>query len=127
MFELADDDFDSPFEQLIACTISIRTRDEVTVPTARRLFEQARTPAEVSGLSHRALDAVIRNCSFHKAKAAEILKIAERLVREYDGALPCEFEVLTSFAGVGPKSANLARSALHVVTAASASTSRCIA
>ena len=47
MFELAEAGFDSPFEQLAACMISIRTYDEVTVPTARKLFERARTPAEV--------------------------------------------------------------------------------
>ena len=45
MFELAEAGFTSPFEQLAACIISIRTYDEVTVPTARRLFEQARTPS----------------------------------------------------------------------------------
>ena len=38
LFELAADGFDSTFEQLTACIISIRTRDEVTVPVARRLF-----------------------------------------------------------------------------------------
>ena len=38
MFELADGGFNSPFEQLMACIISTRTRDEVTIPTALRLF-----------------------------------------------------------------------------------------
>ena len=44
MFELADEGFASPFEQLVACIISIRTRDEVTLVCARRLFALARTP-----------------------------------------------------------------------------------
>src|SRR5687768_3790724 len=48
MFELADDGFTSVFEQLVACMISIRTRDETTLPTARRLFARARTPAEMA-------------------------------------------------------------------------------
>ena len=43
MFELAEDGFNSTFEQLVACIISIRTYDEVMLPTARRLFEHART------------------------------------------------------------------------------------
>jgi endonuclease-3 len=108
MFELAGDGFDTPFDQFVACIISIRTRDEVTVPTARRLFELARTPAEMSQLSFEALDAAIRTCSFHKAKAAQIHGLAVRVEQEHGGALPCDFEVLTSFAGVGPKCANLA-------------------
>jgi endonuclease III len=47
LFELAEDGFASPFEQLVACIISIRTRDEVTVPTARQLFTKARTPKHI--------------------------------------------------------------------------------
>ncbi len=108
MFELADQGFESPFEQLVACMISIRTRDEVTVPTARRLFALARTPVAMSRLSHPKIDDAIRSCSFHEAKAAQILTIAQRAVAEYGGELPCDFHSLSSFAGVGPKCANLA-------------------
>ncbi|HEV2121547.1 MAG TPA: endonuclease III, partial [Chloroflexota bacterium] len=48
LFELADDGFGSVFEQLVACIISIRTRDEVTLPVARKLFQHARTPEAVA-------------------------------------------------------------------------------
>ena len=48
MFELADEGFASPFELLVACIISIRTRDETTLVAARRLFELARTPAAMA-------------------------------------------------------------------------------
>jgi endonuclease-3 len=108
MFELVDQGFKSLFEQLVACMISIRTRDEVTVPTARRLFALARTPVELSRLSHAQIDDAIHSCSFHEAKAAQIMRIAQRAVAEHGGALPCDVDLLTSFAGVGPKCANLA-------------------
>lgn len=107
MFELADDGFSSPFEQLVACIISIRTRDEVTVPTARKLFERARTPLEVSRLTSREIDRLIRACTFHDRKAEQIRLIARRVVKEYKSNLPCEAEALLSFEGVGPKCANL--------------------
>ncbi|HEX2489047.1 MAG TPA: endonuclease III [Blastocatellia bacterium] len=108
MFELADEGFSSPFEQLVACIISIRTRDEVTIQTARRLFARARTPLEVSRITSREIDQLIRACTFHERKAQQILGIALRVVDEYEGALPCEAEALLSFEGVGPKCANLA-------------------
>src|SRR5438876_4440297 len=107
MFELADDGFDSVFEQLVACIISIRTRDEATVPIARRLFATARTPAEMSRLSVPEIDALIRPSTFHEAKAAQIREIARRAVDEFGGELPCDPKALTSFRGVGPKCANL--------------------
>lgn len=107
LFELTEEGFDSPFEQLAACMISIRTRDEVTLPTARRLFAVARTPAEMSRLTPEEIEALIRPCMFHEGKARQIHEIAQRAVAEFGGELPCESDVLTSFRGVGPKCANL--------------------
>ena len=108
MFELADDGFGSLFELLVACIISIRTRDEVTVPVSRRLFEMARTAEAMSRLTAGQIDAAIGASTFHEAKARQILEISRRIVAEHGGELPCDFEVLTSFPGVGPKCANLA-------------------
>lgn len=107
LFELADEGFTSPFEQLVACIISIRTRDEVTLPTAHRLFAQARTPQEINLLAVKDLDQLIRACTFHERKAQQIQQIARRVIEEYNGELPCEAETLLALAGVGPKCANL--------------------
>jgi len=107
LFELAEEGFRSPFEQLIACIISIRTLDEVTLPTARHLFVLARTPLGMSRLTVTAIDECIRTCTFHEAKARQIHEIACRIVEEHDGVLPCDSAVLLSFHGVGPKCANL--------------------
>jgi endonuclease-3 len=107
MFELAERGFRSVFQQLIACIISIRTRDEVSLPTAIRLFERADTPGAVAKLPVAEIDALIGASSFHEAKAVQIREIARRTADEFGGELPCDFEVLTSFRGVGPKCANL--------------------
>jgi endonuclease III len=107
MFELAENGFNSPFEQLLACIISIRTYDEVMLPTARRLFERARTPEEIIKMTPGEIDELIRPSTFHERKASQIHEIARRVVDEYNGDLPCDAEVLMSFSGVGPKCANL--------------------
>jgi endonuclease III len=107
MFELAERGHATAFEQLVACIISIRTLEEVTLPTSRRLFATARAPAEVAELSVDEIDGLIRTCTFHRPKAAQIREIAVRAVREFGASLPCDFEVLTSLHGVGPKCANL--------------------
>jgi endonuclease III len=107
LFELAEAGFSTPFEQLVACIISIRTYDEVMLPTAHKLFARARTPLEVSELTPQEIDAIIRAATFHEGKAEQIHAIAKRLVEEFDGNLPCDEAVLLSFKGVGPKCANL--------------------
>ena len=108
MFELADSGFKSVFEQLVACIISIRTLDEVTVPTARRLFDRAHEPKTVAKLSVKQIDELIRSCSFHEVKAATIRQIAIEAVKRFGGTLPCDANGLLSLKGVGPKCANLA-------------------
>jgi endonuclease-3 len=107
MFALAEEGFASGFEQLVACIISIRTRDETTMVCSRRLFGLARTPAEMSRLTSGEIDAAIGASTFHEPKSRQILAIARRIVAEHGGELPCRDEVLLSFAGVGPKCANL--------------------
>lgn len=107
MFELAEGGFNSPFEQLAACIISIRTYDEVSLPTARKLFTRARTPAQMIKLTPEEIDNLIHACTFHERKAAQIHAIAQRVFDEFDGKLPCDSETLLSFSGVGPKCANL--------------------
>ena len=108
MFELADEGFDSVFEQVVACIISIRTLEETTLPTARRLFATARTPAEVARLDPDAIDRLIGACTFHEPKSRQIHAIATVAVERYGGQLPADRDVLLGLRGVGPKCAALA-------------------
>jgi endonuclease-3 len=107
MFELAEEGFATPFEMLVACIISIRTFDEVTLVCARRLFGLARTPDQMSRLSAEQIDAAIGASTFHEPKARQIREISRQIVKEHQGDLPCRNDVLLSFQGVGPKCANL--------------------
>jgi len=108
MFALFEDGYSSVFEQLIACILSIRTYDEVSLPCARKLFALARTPQAIRQLSPEQIDAAIMQSTFHEAKAYQILEIARQTVEKYGGELPCEEEALLAFKGVGPKCAHLA-------------------
>jgi endonuclease III len=108
LFELAGEGYTSVFEVLVACILSIRTRDETTLPAARALFARARTPDQLARLSEKDIDRCIATCTFHEPKARTIHTIARRTVAEFGGELPCDPEVLQSFHGVGPKCANLA-------------------
>src|SRR6266700_2067462 len=68
LFELYAEGHTSVFEILVACIISIRTRDEITLPVARQLFARARTPAEMSKLSPEEIDELIGECNYHEPK-----------------------------------------------------------
>jgi endonuclease-3 len=108
MFELRDDGFGSPFEQLIACLLSVRTRDEVSLVASRRLFAEANTPEALARFTPGQIDALIPDVTFHERKAVQIRDIATRVRDEFSGELPCDDETMRSFSGIGPKCANLA-------------------
>jgi endonuclease-3 len=108
MFALATQGHDSLFEQLVACILSIRTRDEVSLPTSLALLKRASTPEAMSRLTTEEIEALIRLVTFPEPKARQIHAIAVRTVEEFHGTLPCDAQVLQSFKGVGPKCAHLA-------------------
>jgi endonuclease-3 len=107
MFELAAKGHGTLFEQLVACILSIRTRDEVSLPTSLALLRRANTPEAMSQLTPLEIEALIRPVTFPEPKARQIHAIAVRTVKEFHGQLPCDAQVLQSFKGVGPKCAHL--------------------
>lgn len=108
MFQLRDEGYATPFEQLVACIISIRTMEETSLPVSRQLFAVARTPAEMLALHVDRIEGLIHQSTFSERKAEQIKAIARIVVERYGGELPCDAEVMQAFSGVGPKCANLA-------------------
>jgi len=97
----------NPYKVLIACILSLRTKDEVTIPASERLFAIADTPAKMIKLSTKEIEKLIFPAGFYKTKAQTILDISQRLLDEFDAQVPNTMEGLLSFKGVGRKTANL--------------------
>ena len=108
MFGLRDEGYDSLYEQLISCILSIRTYDEVSTVVSRQLFARARTPEAMVRLSVEELTALIADSSYPGQKAENIIRLSKEILEEYNGTTPATFAALTAFKGVGPKCANLA-------------------
>ncbi len=108
MFQLASESYDSLFEQLVSCIISIRTYDEVSLPVSRQLFAKANTPQAMSELSVAEIEALIAKSTYAERKAQQIWAIAHAILQTHNGELPADEATLLSFTGVGPKCAYLA-------------------
>jgi endonuclease-3 len=107
MFDLRDQGYSSPFEQLVGALISARTRDETTTRVCLRLFAAARTPAQMLALDESDLGRLLAGAAFAEAKARDLRAIARRIVDDWGGQVPDDMEALTSLRGVGPKIAAL--------------------
>ena len=108
MHELGDDGFASLFQQVVACLISIRTYEEVTMPICRALFAAAPDPAAVVALDEDGVLEIIRRSTFADRKAGQIIAIARQTLDMPGGKIPCDRDVVLGFHGIGPKCANLA-------------------
>lgn len=96
-----------PYQVLIACLLSLRTKDETTGPAARRLFALAETPQKMLTLTKAQIEKAIYPVGFYKTKAQTLLDISRTLVEQYEGRVPDEIDELVQFKGVGRKTANL--------------------
>jgi len=96
-----------PFRLLVACVISLRTKDAVTAAASARLFAAAATPPALAGLPESRIAELIFPAGFYNTKARQIRAIAGRIAAGHGGRVPADREALLAFPGVGRKTANL--------------------
>ena len=96
-----------PFQVLVSCLISLRTKDEVTGEASARLFRLARTPRTMVDLSASTIARTIYPAGFYRTKARTIREICRTLIGRHGGQVPATMEELLALKGVGRKTANL--------------------
>ncbi len=96
-----------PFKILIACVLSLRTKDQTTTEASRRLFTLAAHPASMVKVPLRLIERAIYPVGFYRTKAKQIREICRRLLSQFGGRVPDSIEALLTLPGVGRKTANL--------------------
>jgi endonuclease-3 len=96
-----------PFRVLIACLLSLRTKDETTGPAAARLFALADTPEAMRQLPAKRIERAIFPVGFYRTKARVVLGVCRDLLERFAGQVPDDIDRLLTLKGVGRKTANL--------------------
>lgn len=96
-----------PYQVLVSCILSLRTKDKTTIEASRRLFDTAFTAQDMVKLSAARLQKLIYPVGFYRKKAKVILGISRKILRDYSGKVPGNCEDLLKLKGVGRKTANL--------------------
>lgn len=96
-----------PYQVLISCLLSLRTKDSTTAQATERLFRLAKTPSEMVRLSPKTIQIAIYPVGFYRTKARTLLSVSRDLIRRYDSRVPDDLEQLLTLKGVGRKTANL--------------------
>jgi endonuclease-3 len=97
----------SPFRLLVACVISLRTKDEVTAEASARLFSIAPDADRLAELEVESIAKAIYPAGFYNTKARQLNQIGRTLRDRFGGEVPAEEEALLALPGVGRKTANL--------------------
>jgi endonuclease III len=97
----------SPFEILISCLLSLRTRDEVTDVVSAELFKVANTPEKIVEIPMAELKKIIFKTGHFNKKAEALKYVSEELIQRFGSRVPKTYDELISIKHVGPKTANI--------------------
>ncbi len=92
-----------PFKVLIACILSLRTRDQATAEASKRLFAISSDPYSMSKMQVKKIEEAIFPVGFFRVKARQIKALSQIMCRDFHGKAPDTIEALLSLPGVGRK------------------------
>ena len=100
-------EYSSPFELLVAVTLSAQATDVGVNKATRRLFPIANTPQQLLDLGLEGLEEQIRTIGLYHSKAKHLLATCQILLDKHGGQVPRTREALEELPGVGRKTANV--------------------
>ena len=100
-------EYSSPFELLVAVTLSAQATDVGVNKATRKLFPVANTAQAILALGEEGLKPYIATIGLFNAKAKNVIAACAILVEKYGGEVPAERAALEALPGVGRKTANV--------------------
>ncbi|TMN32594.1 endonuclease III [Pseudoalteromonas sp. S2755] len=100
-------EYSSPFELLVAVTLSAQATDVGVNKATRKLFPVANTPEKILELGLEGLRDYIKTIGLFNSKANNVYKMCQILVDKHGSEVPENREALEALPGVGRKTANV--------------------
>ena len=99
--------FSTPFELLVAVTLSAQATDVSVNKATDKLFPVANTPEAIYALGVDGLKQYIKTIGLFNAKAENVIKACKILIEQHNSVVPENREALEALPGVGRKTANV--------------------
>jgi len=100
-------EYASPYELLVAVTLSAQATDVGVNKATRKLFPIANTPRAIDALGVDGLKPYIASIGLYNTKAANVVAAARQLIERHGGEVPRDRAALEALPGVGRKTANV--------------------
>ena len=98
--------YEKDYELLIATVLSAQCTDKRVNEVTKVLWENYDI-FSLAKANKKDIEKIIRSVGSYTKKSAYLLEIANRLVTDYEGHVPCNRKYLESLPGVGRKTANV--------------------
>jgi endonuclease-3 len=99
--------YSSPFELLVAVTLSAQATDVSVNKATAKLFPVANTPEAIYALGVEGLSKYIKTIGLYNSKAKNVIEACRILVEKHGSQVPDNREDLEALPGVGRKTANV--------------------
>ncbi|MFI3164672.1 MAG: endonuclease III [Bacillota bacterium] len=103
-------DFETPYQLLVAVTLSAQCTDERVNKVTKELFKVAGTPEKMNSLSEEEILSYIKTCGLGKAKSLALKNASRDILEKFNGEVPADIKLLQTLQGVGIKTANVVAS-----------------
>ncbi|MBI1328131.1 MAG: endonuclease III [Alphaproteobacteria bacterium] len=97
----------NPFTLLVAVVLSAQATDKGVNKATEKLFPVADTPEKIKALGLAKLKSHVKTIGLYNAKAENIMKLCDILIKEHKSKVPQTREELIKLPGVGRKTANV--------------------
>ncbi|AGH81798.1 endonuclease III [Psychromonas sp. CNPT3] len=99
--------YSSPFELLVAVTLSAQATDVSVNKATDKLFPIANTAQAIYALGENGLKEYIKTIGLYNTKARNVIKACKMLIELHNSIVPENREALEALPGVGRKTANV--------------------
>ncbi|WP_313715682.1 endonuclease III [Arsenicicoccus bolidensis] len=106
-YAIAELDFTTPLELLVATVLSAQTTDVGVNKVTPAVFARYPDAAAYAAADRTELEELVRPTGFYRAKTDALIKLGTALVERYDGQVPGRLKDLVTLPGVGRKTANV--------------------
>lgn len=97
----------NPFQLLVAVMLSAQCTDKRVNMTTPAIFERFPDAFAMSHATVQDLFALVKSISYPNSKANHLSEMSKKLVENFNGEVPDDFELLQTLPGVGRKTANV--------------------
>ncbi|WP_395505705.1 endonuclease III [Ectopseudomonas hydrolytica] len=99
--------YSTPFELLVAVTLSAQATDVSVNKATAKLFPVANTPEAIYALGAEGLSEYIKTIGLYNSKAKNVIEACRILIEKHGSQVPDNREDLEALPGVGRKTANV--------------------